>query len=164
MKATRLLTMMSILTLSLCSCDLQPTGILKQVDTGLVTDWKGVTVKEARIVMNNEVLNHHDIPLGESFEIINDGVKGFTEKDGKTSVGCALTISDTRGKVLLTEDDLFKGQDLYEKGKMNFLRCTVNTGAPMEWDEQYTVTVKFWDKYGKGVINNTLIISIRDEG
>lgn len=40
------------------------------------------------LVMNDEVLNHTDIPIGEKFIVINDGVSGLVAKNGKVKVGC----------------------------------------------------------------------------
>lgn len=108
------------------------------------------------------MLNHTDIPLGESFIILNEKVKGFTVKDGKVSVGCALTITDKSGKALLSEPDLFKGNDVFKKDSLDYLRCTVNTGKPMEWEQNYDVSVLFTDKYGNGKIENKVTIRAID--
>lgn len=112
--------------------------------------------------MNDEVLNHTDIPIGEKFFLINDNVKGLKEKDGKISVGCSLKITDQKGKVLLDEKDLFKGEDVFKKEDAKMLRCTINTGDPMQWEEKYDVQVKFWDKYGDGYIENKVTIRAID--
>ncbi|MCF3110925.1 hypothetical protein LL912_19220 [Niabella sp. CC-SYL272] len=144
----------------LYSCQAQPTGM--QPGTGLVTQWKGITTAKSRVIMNKEVLGHHDIPLGASFEIINTGVKGLVAKGGKVSVGCALTISDSKGKVLMNEPDLFAGADIFDARQLDYLRCTVNTGKPMDWEQEYKVRVRFWDKFGKGVLTNTMTIRIID--
>jgi len=57
----------------------------KDFNTGLTTTYSG---EKVFIVMNDEVIGHTDIPLGEKFTIINDKLKGLKEKDGKVSVGC----------------------------------------------------------------------------
>ncbi|MCD2424062.1 hypothetical protein LQ567_14885 [Niabella pedocola] len=146
----------------LYSCQAQPTGTQRQSGTGLVTQWRGITTAKSRVVMNKEVLGHRDIPLGESFEIINTGVKGLVAKNGKVSVGCALTITDPKGNVLMAEQDLFAGADIFDARQLDYLRCTVNTGKPMDWEQTYKVQVQFWDKFGKGVLTNTLMIRIID--
>jgi hypothetical protein len=114
------------------------------------------------LMMNNEVIHHTDIPLGESFMLINDGVKGLTVKNGKVSVGCSLMIKDKAGKTLLNSADLFKGNDILDKDSAGFLRCTVSAGSPMKWEEKYDVTVIFWDKYGTGKIENRVTIRCID--
>lgn len=146
----------------LYSCQAQPTGTQRQSGTGLVTQWKGITTAKSRVIMNKEVLGHHDIPLGESFEIINTGVKGLVAKEGTVSAGCALTITDSKGKVLMNEPDLFAGADIFDAHQLDYLRCTVNTGKPMDWEQEYKVQVRFWDKFGKGALTNTLMIRIID--
>jgi hypothetical protein len=157
----KLVVIIALSTL-LYACNAQQAGISKDMNTGLVTSYKGLTTGETKMIMNGEVLNHTDIPLGESFVITNEKVKGLTIKDNKVSVGCALTITDKNGKTLLSEPDLFKGQDVFEKDKADYLKCTVNTGKPMEWEEKYDVTVVFTDKFGKGRIENKVTIRAID--
>lgn len=144
-----------LLVILLMACNGQVAmGVEKDLNTGLVTNYKSLKPERVLLVMNDEVLNHTDIPLGESFMLINDKLKGLVAKDGKVSVGCSLVIADKKGKVLLNEPDLFKGKDVLDKDSVNYLRCTIPTGKPMEWEEQYDAKVRFWDKYGNGEIVN----------
>ncbi|MEO5681691.1 MAG: hypothetical protein ABIQ88_03565 [Chitinophagaceae bacterium] len=156
------LIFMFISAAAIAGCNGQSAGVSKNLNTGMVTTTKGLQAATNKMVMNDEVINHTDIPLGESFFIINEGVKGLTVKDGKVAVGCALTITDAKGKVLLDEPDLFKGSDIFDKDKIDYLRCKVNTGKPMNWEEKYTVRVLFTDKYGKGSIENKVDIKMID--
>lgn len=133
-------------------------GIKKDFNTGLSSSYNGMEPEQALLVMNNETLNHTDIPLGESFLIINDGIKGLQVKNGKVKVGCSLSIADKEGKLLLDEKDLFAERDEFEEKDAKMLKCTVNTGDPMKWEEKYDVTVTFWDKNGQGRIENKVTI------
>ena len=137
-------------------------GVIKDFTTGLTASYKNIEPEEVFLVMNDEKLGHNDIPIGESFMLINRNVKGLVEKDGKVSVGCSLVMMDKNGKKLLDEADLFKGKDLMNKNEVNFLRATINTGEPMEWEEKYTVLVTFWDKFGTGKIENKVTIRAID--
>lgn len=138
------------------------TGIKKDINSGLVTTYQQLEPAEIEMVMNDEVIHHHDIPLGEKFIIRNKNVKGFVIKNGKVSVGCALTISDTKGKKVLDIVDLFKGKDVFKPEDMNNLKCTISTGNPMDWEKMYTVQVTYWDKYGKGKLVNKIKIRTID--
>mgnify|MGYP007130732231 CR=1 FL=1 len=146
----------------LSGCDVKKTGIHKDLNTGMVTTYQSLEPANSLLVMNNEVLNHTDIPLGENFVLINDNVKGLKEKDGKVSAGCELVISDKQGKKIMDEPDLFKGDDVFLKEKVKALKCTISTGQPMNWEENYDVYVKFWDKYGDGKIENKFTIRMID--
>lgn len=137
-------------------------GTIKDKGTGLTAQYQSIVPGKALLVMNKEILNHTDIPLGESFMLVNQDTKGFVEKNGKVSVGCALLITDLSGKKLLEAPDLFKGKDLFDKKDMSYLKCTINTGAPMKWEEKYLVQVTFWDKYGRGRIVNKVTIRMID--
>lgn len=135
---------------------------MKDVATGLTARYEDIQPGEVYLVMNDEVLNHTDIPIGESFSIMNKDVKGLKVKDGKISIGCSLTIADSAGNKLLDEADLFAGGGLFNEADASLLRCTVNTGEPMQWEEHYTVTATFWDKYGDGKIENVVVIRAID--
>lgn len=114
------------------------------------------------MVMNEEVIGHTDIPLGENFTIINQNVEGLIIKEGKFSAGCSLLISDTNGNTLLNQPDLFMDKDVFDAAENKQLKCTIYTGAPMKWNEEYMVTVTFWDKYGEGVLTNKVSIKMID--
>lgn len=137
-------------------------GVKKDFNTGLSSSYINMEPEKVFLVMNNEVLNHTDIPIGESFLIVNDGIKGMEVKNGKVTLGCSLQIKDSSGKVLLDEKDLFTGHDTFEEKDARMLKCTVNTGEPMKWEEKYNVTVNFWDKNGTGRIENKVTIRIID--
>lgn len=137
-------------------------GVHKDLTTGLTSTYKNIEPEKTVLVMNDEVLNHTDIPIGETFQIVNENVRGLKEKDGKVSVGCSLLITDKKGKKLLDIADLFHGKDLFNKDSVTYLKCTVSTGEPMEWEEHYDVTATFWDKYGTGKITNKVTIRMID--
>ena len=145
------------------SCNVPPTGIKKDFNTGMVTKYSGLVPAKVNMVMNGEELHHADIPLGESFTIVNENIQGFIVRDGKVSVGCALKITDTAGKELLNEPDLFIEHPTFQPDSARTLRCLVNTGQPMNWDQNYAVTVVFWDKFGTGKIENATRISMIDK-
>ena len=152
-----------VLIVFLNACNPQASiGVKKDFNTGLSSSYINMEPEKVFLVMNNEVLNHTDIPIGESFLIVNDGIKGMEVKNGKVTLGCSLQIKDRSGKVLLDEKDLFTGHDTFEEKDARMLKCTVNTGEPMKWEEKYNVTVNFWDKNGTGRIENKVTIRIID--
>lgn len=154
-------TMALLLTVSiLFACSGVSVGIKKDLNTGMVTTNRGMQAASAKMMMNDETMTEAVVPLGESFFIVNEGVEGLTVKDNKVSVGCSLQITDKSGQVLLSEADLFKGNDVFDKDKAGYLRCIVNTGKPMQKNEQYNISVVFTDKYGKGSVDNKVTIKM----
>jgi len=144
------------------SCGMPNVGVKKDMSSGLTTTYTGITMESAALIMNDQEIHHNNIPLGQSFLVVNENVKGLVEKDGKVSIGCLLLISDENGNKVLNEADLFKGNDLYNKNDVKLLRCTVNTGQPMEKEKKYDVVVRFWDKFGAGKIENKVAIRMVD--
>ncbi len=138
------------------------TGIKKDFTTGLSAVYQNIEPGNVLLIMNNEVLHHTDIPVGEQFVLANDAVKGLVVKDGYVQVGCALTISAADGTVLLHDEDLFADRDRFQQHDAEMLKCTVNTGLPMQSDEDYNVSVVFWDKNGTGKIENKVTIHMID--
>lgn len=151
-----------LLLIGLNSMAQSAKGVKKDPGTGLTATYQTIVPEKVLLVMNNEVINHTDIPIGESFILVNKNVKGFVEKNGKVSVGCSLLITDKNGSKLLEAADLFKDRDLFDKKDMSYLKCTINTGAPMKWEEKYQVRVIFWDKFGPGKIVNKVTIRMID--
>ncbi|MEO6314770.1 MAG: hypothetical protein ABIU63_04630 [Chitinophagaceae bacterium] len=147
-----------ILVSVLFACSGAKVGINRNINTGMVTTSRGLATGSTKMTLNDAVLDQPDIPLGASFVIINEGIKGLTVKDGKCAVGCALLITDKKGKVLLSEADLFKGNGIFEKENAGQLRCLVSTGKPMKLEQQYNVSVVFTDKYGSGSVENKVAI------
>jgi len=150
-----------IVFLSACSSQVS-VGIKKDFNTGLSSSYSNMEPEKVFLVMNNEVLNHTDIPLGESFLLVNDGIKGMQVKNVKVTIGCSLQITDSIGKILLSEKDLFAGHDIFDEKDAKMLKCTVSTGESMKWEEKYNVAVNFWDKNGNGKIENKVTIRMID--
>ena len=157
-KTMKITTAWLFILLASCNGPAINVGIKKDFNTGLSASFTGMEPEKVLLVMNNEVLNHADIPLGESFLLVNDGITGLRVKNGKVKVGCALSITDQKGTVLLNEKDLFEGHDEFAEKDARMLKCTVSTGKPMQWEERYTVAVTFWDKNGTGEIENAVTI------
>ena len=164
MKSFKLLTIITglLVVLLASGCKHKLAGVKKDLATGLVTAYKEIEPAKAILIMNDEVINHTDIPIGEKFIVINDGVEGLVIKNDKVKVGCYLKIADESGKILLEEKDLFAGNDEFSPKDARMLKCTVSTGEPMKWEENYKVLVSFWDKQGKGRIDNTVTIKMID--
>ena len=137
-------------------------GNISSPATGMKTAYRNIEASSAKLIMNDEVLGHSDIPLGEKFYIINEGIKGLTVKDGNVAIGCALEIKDESGNTIMNEADLFNDNSLFKKEEVNQLRCAVSTGLPMESENFYTVKARFWDKYGEGFIENVVKIRVID--
>ena len=131
-------------------------GMKVDSSTGLTAKYTGIEPGKIFLMMNGEVLNHTDIPIGDSFTIVNQNPKGFVVKFGNISLGCSLLIEDSTGKKILSKPDLFSKNNLIDEANATLLTCNVPTNDSMKWEERYKVTVVFWDKYGNGKIENTV--------
>jgi hypothetical protein len=150
------------LTFFFASCSTKMQLGKKGFNTGLTATYKNMEPEKVFLVMNNEVVNHTDIPLGESFLVVNDGMHGAVVKEGKVMIGCSLKVTDQHGAILLEEKDLFEGQDVFNEAEATMLKCTINTGEPMKWEEKYDIEVVFWDKNGTGKVENKVSVRMID--
>lgn len=158
-----LMTPLAVIALLLSSCEEIPsTGIIKNTSNGVTTTYTDLKPEGAVLIMNGEEINHNQIPLGEEFQLINTGVDGFKSQGNMVKFGSELIISKKDGQVLLHAEDLLSDVDGFHKDSVNFLRCYISTGSPMEYDQKYDVQVRFWDKIGDGEIVNKLEIEIID--
>jgi hypothetical protein len=137
-------------------------GIMKDAGNGITTTYTNMEPGHVLRIMNGEVISHNQVVLGDKFAVINQHVKGLVVKEGKISIGCSLLITDKKGKKVLFEADLFKDNAVMDKDNAKELRCTISTGSPMDWQQEYNIVVTFWDKYGKGKLENKLDILIED--
>lgn len=145
------------------SCENIPqTGMIKDITSHITTSYTNIKPEEVFIYMNEERCNHNQIPLGQEFQLVNNKIKGLKVKDGKVSVGGSMKIADKKGKVLLEIKDLFGENNVFEKDSVTFLRATISTGSPMEYDSLYDVTINYWDNYGTGTLENKMEIEIID--
>ena len=148
---------------SFMSCEKIPqAGIINNVTNGVTTSYKNLKPEEVLKVMNDEVVEHNQVILGEELEVITNKVTGFTEREGRVSVGGELKVTDYTGKVLLHIDDLFEPGRTFHHDSISFLRCTVSTGSPMKYNETYDVEIRYWDKSGDGEIVNEFTMEIID--
>jgi hypothetical protein len=147
----------------LVSCQRKQTiGVLTDASIGMNTQYKNLEPANLRLVMNQAEIHHTDIPLGETVQLQAEQVQGFVLKNGQATIGCSLTITDEQGRILMQEPDLFAGHEQYSATDAQLLRCSISTGAPMQYDQTYTAAVRFWDKQGDGTIQTTFPIHIID--
>lgn len=151
----------AVIATTACNQILQ-TGIIKDVTSHITTTYTNIKPEEVFIYMNDERCNHNQIPLEQDFQLVNNKISGLIIKDGKVSVGGSMEIADKNGNVLLSQPDLFGGKNVFDKDSVTFLRSIISTGKPMEYEQFYFVTVKYWDNYGNGTLENKLEIEIID--
>jgi predicted small secreted protein len=78
-KTVRLLLFLLILIyLLLSGCNsIESKGVMKDMNTGMVTHWTKANPESVVLMMKGEELGHTDIPLGENFQLIAKNIKGL---------------------------------------------------------------------------------------
>lgn len=73
---------------------------------------------------------------------------------GKYKFGCQIALFDSEKKVLIQNEDLYSGnedQRKKEDDQMDML-FTLGINQAMEYNKEYTLYCRFWDKLGDGYI------------
>jgi hypothetical protein len=151
------LALLLIYFLSRCS-----VGVNKDLLTGLTYSYKGLSLEDAYLVIDNIKLKTNEIEYGERVNIILSGVKGYELDNGKVEIGCKIVVSDSEGNAVISADDVFAAS--YEGGlapeDAEVLSTALTVGKPLEIGKEYTWKSLFWDKNGKGTINTEIKIKI----
>jgi len=96
----------------------------------------------------NRVVADNVIEFDDNIFIIAEGLKGFSEENGKVSPGIQLKGTDSKGNVILSYDDLFADYNDSEIDASEFsTRVSANfrlTG--MEFNNPLQCVVRIWDK------------------
>ena len=143
----------------LTSCSV---GVNKDLLTGLSYSYKGLSLEDAYINVDNDELKTSEIEYGKRVNIVLTGVKGYKLDNGKVKIGCRIAVRDNKGNAIISADDAFA--ESYEGGlapeDAEVLSTSLLIGKPLEIGKEYTWENLFWDKNGKGKINTEIKIKI----
>ncbi len=130
-------------------------GVSKDLTSGLTYTYKGLGVEEVYLLKDEVEFDDAAFPFGSKVYMQFSEVSGFKARDGKVFPGMSIKITDKEGSVILDAADLLAefeeaGIDQEMAGE---LHGNITVGEPMEMGEEYTWTVKIWDKNGEGTID-----------
>ncbi len=137
-------------------------GVNKDLLTGLSYSYKGLSVEDAYLAVNNEKLKSNELKFGSQAYIFITGVEGYKTDDGRVRIGCSIELTDADGVVVLSTDDAFAAYD--EEGidpeQAKVLNVSLTIGTPIEPGKEYNWKSHFWDKGGEGTIDTGIKIKI----
>ncbi|UCH14365.1 MAG: hypothetical protein JSV22_14860 [Bacteroidales bacterium] len=158
MQNLKLLSTFFIICL-LCTCSV---GVNKDLLTGLSYSYKGLSLEDAYLSVDNEEIKTNEIEYGKKVNIVLTGVKGYDLDDGKVDIGCKITVSDNEGNALISADDAFAAS--HEGGltpdQAEMLNTSLTIGKPLAINNEYKWETLFWDKNGKGTISTEITIKV----
>lgn len=134
-------------------------GIKKDLNTGLVANYKGLVIDDIYLAdADGNRLSSTSIALGSKINITATGVSNFTESAGIVYPGCTIILTDKSGNQILNLPDAFAGlTDGTTAGEAKILQASLNTGDPMLVGETYKLHIQFFDKKNKA---NTIIADV----
>ncbi len=143
--------------LSTCS-----VGVKKDSLTGLSCSYKGLSLEDAYLTVDNEEIKTNEIEYGKKVSIVLTGVEGYDLDGGKVKLGCKIVVSDMEGNAVISADDVFAAshEGGLKPGEAEMLNASLTVGKPLEIDKQYKWETLFWDKNGKGTINTEITLKV----
>lgn len=157
----RKLVPLFLMVLLLTSCNFSK-GVKADLMTGLTYSYNGFAVDKAIVVNNGNTVNGKKHPQNSQLTVVLQGVRNYTEVDGKVYPGCSLEVIDEAGNIVLKNDDLFKGVEA-TKEDASTLSASVTLGSPMAAGNSYKMKAKVYDKKNtENVIDIELSFDVTD--
>ena len=152
-----LLYVLIIALLSACS-----VGVNKDLLTGLSYSYKGLSVEDVYLTMDNEKLSSNELEYGKTAYIILSGVEGFVPENGRVRIGCKIELTDAAGNIVLSADDAYAAYDEegFDPEEAGMLNISLTIGTPIEPGNEYNWKAHFWDKNDEGIINTEIDVKI----
>jgi hypothetical protein len=118
--------------------------------TGLTTIGDGLSCEEVYMSMEDGQIEKNTFIYGEEFDMNFSNIGGFTKVGEAVFPGLTLTVTNEADKVVMETEDLYAN---YSEG-MDFspllLAATLTVATPIQSNNNYVLSVKIWDKEGKG--------------
>ncbi len=143
-KLMKKLMTLAFLAAILVSCNFSK-GIKTDLTTGLTYSYNGFALDKAIVMNNNNTVNSKNHPLNSKLIVVLQGIKNYTEVEGKVYPGCSLDVTDEAGNVVLHYDDMFEGAEA-TKEDASVLSLSVTIGEPMAVGKNYTFKAHVFDK------------------
>lgn len=153
-------TVLSIIVIAvLSSCSV---GVNKDLLTGLSYSYKGLSVEDAYLSVDNKKYTSNEIEYGKKVFVVLTGVQGYKLSNGKVKIGCRINVADSEGNVVLSNEDAFASlsEEGYDPAEAEVLNASLTVGTPLEVGKEYDWEVLFWDKNGEGTINTEIKVKI----
>ncbi|MFQ5334643.1 MAG: hypothetical protein ACE5DN_01070 [Flavobacteriales bacterium] len=148
-----------LMLLTACSA-----GVQKDLSTGLNVVNKNLTYEKSYISNNGEVLNSSAVSIGSKLKLMLEGVDGFKVENGKAFPGCSIVVTDKDGNNIMEYEDLFEQYN--ETGAnaqdVTVLNSSLTIGDPMQAEQNYKWTTRFWDKKGEGEIITNIELDVTE--
>ncbi len=141
-------------------------GVNKDLLTGLSYSYKGLSVEDAYLTVDNKKLSSNELEYGKKAYIILSGVEGFETDNGRVRIGCNIQLADAAGNIVLSADDAYAAFDEegFDPEEVGMLNISLTIGTPIEAGNEYNWKAHFWDKNGEGEIDTEINIKIVSPG
>ena len=140
------------------------SGLEKPPKNYLKVESNGLSIDDAYLSAYGQRFSSDQLQFQTKVNLNLDGVKGYSIKDDQVFIGCSMQVFDKNGVAILSEDDLFPGENGLERKSAGNLFFTLIVGTPMQLGESYVWKVKVWDKIGSGEVKTELNFKIVETG
>lgn len=127
------------------------------ISNGIALETKDIKVSRAFLLYDNSTL----VPPGNKTTegrvvrlrlVVEDG---WSEEDGRVSLGASETIRTDKGQVVLDEKDLFASIPLLDASAARVITLTATISRLGRRHNHFVVSFRVWDKRGSGEIRGS---------
>jgi hypothetical protein len=128
---------------------------------GLITKGNGLSCDDIYITIDGHKVGRNSFVYGETVEVEFNNIDGFNLLNDAAFAGMKITITDKKGKIVLSNNDLFEDKTAGVKEKPLKLIAFFTTASPISSNQSYTAKIHIWDKKGKGTFDATLPFTVK---
>jgi hypothetical protein len=148
-----------VLLLALSSCDVRQS-VNKDLVTGLLTRGDGLSCDDVYLSIDDEQISRNTFVYGETFYLNFSNIEGFSKVDENAFPGMLLCVTNESGDTIMHTGDMYAD---YADG-ISFtpllLKANLTVARPIQSNQNYTLSVKIWDKQGDGIFTAELPFSV----
>ncbi len=155
------LCLAAVSVLAFCNSNFS-IGFKTDLFTGLKVSYKGLSVEESYLSVNQEKLKKNEVDMGDKVFLYLREVQGFVEKEGRVYLGASMTVTGSGGETVIDRKDLyaqFDGSGV-SPADAKFLSLALLVGDPMAVGKTYLWKTRIWDKNGKGEITSEVKVRV----
>jgi hypothetical protein len=146
---------------ALSSCDVRQS-VNKDLVTGLLTRGDGLSCDDVYLSIDNEQISQNTFIYGETFYLNFSNIEGFTKVDDNAFPGILLYVINEAGDTIMQTGDMYADYTDGISFTPLLLKANLTVARPIQSSQNYTLSVKIWDKQGDGTFTAELPFSVTE--
>jgi len=147
--------------LAISSCDVRQS-VHKDLITGLTTRGDGLSCEDVYLSVDDEQISRNNFIYGETFYLNFSNIEGFSKVDENAFPGMLLCVTNEAGDTIMQTGDMYADYTDGIRFTPLLLKTNLTVARPIQSNENYTLSVKIWDKQSDGTFTAELPFSVTE--